>query len=100
MKPLGFFVSAPPRHPDADVLNAIEQQFGCYLQELSTDDKAAVQICLIESATNTQQVFIQENFFASANGGEFWRMAQLLCPDNQLALSVALANFLTYGGQN
>jgi hypothetical protein len=100
MKPLGFYVSAPLKHPDANVISAIEQQFGCYLQELSKDDKAAVAICLIEAATNTQQVFIQENFFANANGGEFWQMAQLLSPDNQLALSVALANFLAYGGQN
>ena len=92
MKPLGFYVSAPSKHPDANVINTIEQQFGCYLQELSRDDKAAVQICLIEAASNTQQVFIQENFFANANGGEFWQMAQLLSPDNQLALSYQVAS--------
>ena len=99
MKPLGFYISAPSSHPDANVINTFEQHFGSYLQELSRDDKAAVQICLIEAATNTQQVFIQENFLTNENGGELWQMAQLLSPGNQLALSVALANFLAYGGQ-
>ena len=97
--PLGYYVAGLPGTSDANILQSIEQQFGCYLQELTRDDKAAVQVCLIESAICPQQVLIEPNFFTSENGGEFWEMAELLSPDNQLALSVAIANFLLYGGQ-
>lgn len=99
MKPIGYYVSAT-QNPDANILQSIEQRYGCYLQELSRDDKAAVQVCLIESAICPQQVLIEPNFFTSENGGEFWQMAEQLSSDNQLALSVAIANFLLYGGQN
>lgn len=99
MKPLGYYVSAPSSHPDANILESIEQRFGCYLQNLTTDDKAAVQVCLIEAAISPQQALIEPNFYSSENGGEFWQAAQLLCSDNQLALSVAIANFLLHGGQ-
>lgn len=99
MKPIGYYVSTSSG-PDASILQSIEQQYGCYLQGLSRDDKAAVQVCLIESAICPQQVLIDPNFFTSENGGEFWQMAEQLSPDNQLALSVAIANFLLYGGQN
>lgn len=100
MKPLGYYVSAPSTHPDANILESIEQRFGCYLQNLTVDDKAAVQVCLIESAISPQQALIEPNFYSSENGGEFWQAAQLLCSDNQLALSVAIANFLLHGGQS
>lgn len=99
MKPIGYYVSSSS-NPDASTLQSIEQKYGCYLQELTRDDKAAVQVCLIESAICPQQVLVQPNFFTSENGGEFWEMAELLSPDNQLALSVAIANFLLYGGQS
>lgn len=99
MKPLGYYVSAPAGYPDAEILESIEQRFGCYLQNLTVDDKAAVQVCLIEAALSPQQALIEPNFYSSENGGEFWQAAQLLCSDNQLALSVAIANFLLHGGQ-
>lgn len=99
MKPIGYYVSSA-QNADANILESIEQQFGCYLQELSRDDKAAVQVCLIESAVCPQQVLIEPNFFTSENGSELWQMAEQLSPDNQLALSVAIANFLLYGGQS
>jgi hypothetical protein len=98
-KPLGYYAGARSFHPDADILDRITEQFGARLEELTRDDKAAVLICLVEKATNTQQVFIEPNFFTSQNGGELWQLAQQLSPSNQLALSVALVEQLTYGGQ-
>lgn len=97
MKPLGYYVSA--LNSDRNILETIEQRFGCYLQELSQDDKAAVQICLIESAISPQQVLIEPNFLSCDSGFELWQLAEQLSPDNQLALSIAIANFLLYGGQ-
>lgn len=98
MKPLGYYAAGLPGSCDADILDRIQEQFGSQLETLTVDDKAAVLICLIEAATNTQQVFIQENFFTSHNGGGLWQLAQQLSPDNQLALSVALANQLALLG--
>jgi hypothetical protein len=94
-KPLGFYASARSDHPDADIFDRISEQFGSQLQELSADDKAAVLICLVDSATNTQQVFIQDNFFSHENGGELWQLAQQLSPRNKIDLSVALACYLS-----
>lgn len=99
MKPIGYYVSST-QNPDANIIQSIEQRFGCYLQDLTPDDKATVQVCLIESAICPQQVLIEPNFFTSENAGEFWEMVEKLSPDSQLALSVAIANFLLYGGQN
>ncbi len=93
-QPIGHFASARPSHPDAPTLERIEDEFGSQLQELSADDKGAVLICLVESATNTQQVFIQENFFTSANGGECWELAKQLSVRSQLNLAFAIANQL------
>jgi hypothetical protein len=98
-KPLGFYASARSDHPDADILVSIEEAFGPQLQELTDDDKAAVLICLVDAATNTQQVFIQDNFFTSHNGGELWELAQKLTSSNQLAFSVALVTQLAGGQQ-
>lgn len=99
MKPIGYYASAIASHPDADILDRIEEQFGAQLEQLTTDDKAAVLICLIDAAINTQQVVIEPNFWTNQNGGELWSLAQQLTPSNQLALSVAIANQLTYGGR-
>lgn len=99
-KPLGYFASARSEHPDADILDRITEEFGSQLQELTNDDKAAVLICLVDAAINPQQVFIQDNFFSHENGGELWQLAQKLSPSNKLALSVALLEQVTYGGQS
>jgi hypothetical protein len=99
-KPLGYYASAIANHPDADILDRITEEFGSQLQELTRDDKAAVLICLVDSAVNPQQVFIQDNFFTNQNGGELWQLAQKLSPSNQLALSFALLEQVTYGGQS
>ncbi len=93
-QPIGHFASARSNHPDSDILERIEDEFGSRLQELTSDDKGAVLICLVESATNTQQVFIEENFFSSANGGECWGLAKQLSVRSQLNLAVAIANQL------
>ena len=98
MKPIGYYVSSA-QNPDSNIIQSVEQRFGSYLQNLTADDKAAVQVCLIESAICPQQVLIEPNFFTSENAGEFWEMVEQLSPDNQLALSVAIANFLLHGGQ-
>jgi hypothetical protein len=98
-KPLGYYAGARSDHPDASILDRVTEQFGSMLQELTCDDKAAVLICLVDAAINPQQVFIEPNFFTSQNGGELWQLAQQLSPSNQLALSVALVEQLTYGGQ-
>jgi hypothetical protein len=98
-KPLGYYAGARSDHPDTSLLDHITEQFGARLEELTRDDKAAVLICLVEKATNTQQVFIEDNFFSNKNGGELWQIAQHLSPDNQLALSVAILEQLVYGGQ-
>jgi hypothetical protein len=100
MKPLGYYAAGLPGTTDADILDRICEQFGSHLQELTHDDKASLLICLVEAAINPQQVFTEPNFFTNQNGGEAWQLAIGLSADNQLALSVALANFLTYGGQN
>jgi hypothetical protein len=94
-QPIGHFASARSNHADADILERIEDEFGSQLQELTADDKGAVLICLVESATNTHQVFIQENFFTSANGGSCWELAKQLSFRSQLNLAVAIANQLT-----
>jgi hypothetical protein len=99
MKPLGYHVGAIAGTTDADILERIEEQFGAQLQQLTRDDKAAVLICLVEKATNTQQVFIEDNFFSNQNGGQLWQLAQQLTPANQLALSVAILEQIVYGGQ-
>jgi len=99
MKPLGYYASARYDHPDAPILDRITEQFGAQLQELTNDDRAAVLICLVESATNTQQVVIQDNFFTNHNGGDLWQLAQNLSPMNQLTLAHALLNQLIEGGQ-
>ncbi|HEY9883829.1 MAG TPA: hypothetical protein V6C98_09510 [Thermosynechococcaceae cyanobacterium] len=98
-KPLGYYAGAIATHPDAAILEQITEQFGSMLEKLTRDDKAAVLICLVDAAINPQQVLIQENFFSSQNGGQLWQLAQELSPSNQLALSVALMEQLTYGGQ-
>src|SRR4028118_2532 len=67
---LGYYAGARPGTTDADILDRIEEQFGSWLQGLTRDDKATVLICLVERVTDPQQVFIQENFFSNANGGE------------------------------
>ena len=100
MKPLGYYAGAIATHPDADILDRITEELGSMLQELTKDDKAAVLICLVDAAVNPQQVFIQDNFFSHENGGELWQLAQKLSPSNQLALSVALLEQVTYGGQS
>jgi hypothetical protein len=97
MKPLGFYASAVAEHPDENILDRITEDFGPQLQELTRDDKAAVLICLVDAAVNPQQVFIQDNFFSDANGGELWQLAQRLTPASQLNLAIALMNYL--GGQ-
>ena len=99
MKPLGHYANAVATHPDAAILERITEQFGSMLQELTRDDKAAVLICLVEAAVPTDQIMIMDNFFSNQNGGQLWQLAQQLSPSNQLALSVALLEQLTYGGQ-
>ncbi len=98
MKPLGYYVSATAEHPDSNILDRITEEFGPQLQELSRDDKAAVLICLVDAAINPAQVFIEDNFFTDANGGELWQLAQRLSPANQLCLALAIMNQLA-GGQ-
>jgi hypothetical protein len=98
-KPLGFYAGAVAGTADASILDRIQEQFGSQLQELTTDDKAAVLICLVEVATNTQQVFIQDNFFSNQNGVGLWNLAQQLSPSNQLSLALAIMNQLVYGEQ-
>jgi hypothetical protein len=97
--PIGFFASAVATHPDADILERIQEQFGSLLQKLTLDDKASLLICLVDAAVNPQQVFIQDNFFSNQNGGKLWQLAQGLSPSNQLALSVAILQQITYGGR-
>lgn len=98
-KPLGFYTGAVAGTSDANILDRIEEQFGSQLQQLTSDDKAAVLICLVETATNTQQVFIQDNFFSNQNGVGLWNLAQQLTPSNQLSLALAIMNQLVYGEQ-
>jgi hypothetical protein len=98
-KPLGYFASAIATHPDAAILERITEQFGSMLEDLTRDDKAAILICLVEAAVPTDQVMIMDNFFSNQRGGELWKLAKELSPSNQLALSVALLEQLTYGGQ-
>lgn len=98
-KPLGYYAAARSEHPDSAILDRIQEQFGAKLQELTKDDKAAVLICLVDAAVNPQQVFIQDNFFSGQNSGQLWQLAQQLSPANQLALSVAILEQITYGGQ-
>ncbi len=98
MKPIGYYVGARSDHPDAPILDRIQEDFGGRLEELTIDDKAAVAICLIEAASNTQQVFIQENFFTNQNGGELWQRAAQLTPSTQLDLAMAILAQLTTGG--
>lgn len=99
MKPLGYYASARYDHPDAPILDRITEQFGDRLQELTNDDRAAVLICLVEKATDTQQVVIQDNFFSNQNGGDLWRLAENLSPMNQLTLAYAILDQIINGGQ-
>jgi hypothetical protein len=96
MKPIGYYAGPQTDHPDATILDRITEQFGGQLEELTDDDKTAVAICLLEKATDTQQVFIQENFFSDSNGGELWQLGQQLTEENQLALALAILNQLIY----
>ena len=89
-KLLSFYASARSDHPDADILERVEEEFGPQLQELTTDDKAAVLICLVDAAINPQQVLIDDNFFSHENGGELWQLAQKLTPSNQLNMALAI----------
>lgn len=98
MKPLGYYASARYDHPDAPILDRITEQFGDQLQELTNDDRAAVLICLVEKATDTQQVIIDYNFFSNDNGGDLWVMAQNLSPMNQLCLAHTILSQLINGG--
>ncbi len=97
--PVGYFAGARSDHPNAAILDHIQEQFGSRLENLTRDDKATVLICLVDAAVNPQQVFIQDNFFTSQNGGQLWQLAQQLTPANQLALSVAILEQIVYGGQ-
>jgi hypothetical protein len=97
--PVGYRQAHSLQHPDASILDRIQEQFGPRLENLTRDDKAAVLICLIDAAVNPQQVFIQDNFFTSQNGGQLWHLAQGLSPANQLALSLTILEQITYGGQ-
>jgi hypothetical protein len=92
MKPIGYYASVRSDHPDANILDRIAERFGGQLEELTDDDKTAVAICLLEKATDTQQVFIQENFFTNSNGGELWQMGQHLTEESQLKLALAILN--------
>jgi hypothetical protein len=97
--PIGFRQAHSLQHPDAVILDRVQEQFGPRLENLTRDDKAAVLICLIDAAVNPQQVFIQDNFFSSQNGGELWKLAQQLTPANQLALSSTILEQIIYGGR-
>lgn len=99
MRPVSYYARARYDHPDAPILDRITEQFGDQLQELTNDDRAAVLICLVEKATDTQQVVIQDNFFSNQNGGDLWLMAQNLSPMNQLTLAHAILSQLIDGGQ-
>ena len=83
---------------NANILDRIEERFGSQLQELTVDDKASLLICLVDTAINPQQVFIQPNFYSSQNGGEAWGLAEQLSPQEQLKLAVAICNQLVSGG--
>lgn len=98
-KPLSYYAGARSDHPDADILDQIQEQFGVQLQEVSNLSKAAVLICLVEGATNTPEVFIEPNFFTSENGGELWQLAQQLSESNQLMLALAIMNQLVDAGR-
>jgi hypothetical protein len=98
-KPVGYYASALATHPDSGILERIQDQFGSILENLTSDDKAAALICLVEKATNTQQVFIEENFFSNQNGEKLWQMARQLSSSNQLALSLAILEQLLDRGQ-
>lgn len=97
--PIGFRQAHSLQHPDAAILDRIQEQFGSRLENLNRDDKAAVLICLIDAAVNPQQVFLQDNFYTSHNGGQLWLLAQQLTPANQLALSLTILEQITYGGR-
>lgn len=99
MKPIGYYAGSRSGPPDVVILDRIIEQFGSQLQELTDDDKAAVLICLVEKATDTQQVIIHDNFFSHENGGDCWQLAQQLTADNQLTLALAILNQLVYGEQ-
>ena len=83
---------------NANILDRIEERFGSQLQELTVDDKASLLICLVDTAINPQQVFIQPNFYSSQNGGEAWGLAEQLSPQEQLKLAVVICNQLVSGG--
>ncbi|HEY9610925.1 hypothetical protein [Allocoleopsis sp.] len=100
MNPIGYWAGALPGTTDANILAHIQEQFGSRLEELNRDDKASLLICLVEAAVNPQQVMTEPKFYSEQNGGEAWLLAQQLSPSNQIALSVALANQLLFGGHN
>lgn len=97
MKPIGYYVSARSDHPDAAILDRIQEEFGGQLEALTNDDKAAVLVCLIEEAISPQQVLIAPHFFSDTNGWLFWRLAQQLSSDNQLTLALAILNQVVDG---
>lgn len=99
MNSLGYYTSARSDHPDARILDSFEEQFGSQLEALTGDDKASLLICLVETATNPQQVLIEPNFFTNQNGGEAWLLTQQLSSGSQLKVALALLNQIIYGGQ-
>lgn len=98
-KPLGYYASALPGTQDAEILETIETRYGAQLQALTHDDRAACLIMLIESATDTPQVIVQDSFDEDGHGWGLWQLTQNLSPGSQLDLGVALINQLVYGGQ-
>lgn len=89
-KPLGYYTGGVVGTDDADILSQLETVFGSQLQSLSYDDRAACIIMLVESATNTPQVFVGENFHPEGNGYRLWQLAQHLSDTSKFNLCVAL----------
>lgn len=100
MNPIGYWTGARPGTTDAEILEKLESLYGCYLQELTRDDKASLLICLVEASVNPRQILTEPNFFTSENGGDAWLLIQKLSVPQQLGLSVAIAYQLLHGGQN
>lgn len=98
MQPIGYYTGARVGHPDADILDRIQEQFGSRLEALTLDDKATLLVCLIEAAITPQQVLIGFNFYSDSNGGEAWLLAQELSPQQQIGLAVAIVNQLQVEG--
>lgn len=94
MRPIGYYVSAPSGHPDADTLDRIQEQYGGYLKGLDRDDKAAALVCLIEDVISPRQALIEPNFYSDSNGEDFYKLAEELEPGNKLKLAFALMSLL------